>query len=121
MTWCALIHDGYCGQQCVNVYTNLHVCTSSYRQIIKNALHCDSDKDVLIFTGSGCTGAVHKLVSCLCLDKLPQPAVVFVSIFEHHSNLLPWRELGAEVVCIGEDASGGTNIAELEEKLKVGR
>ncbi len=52
----------------------------------------------MIFVGSGCTGAVAKLVSCLSLDKLEQPAVVFVSPFEHHSNLLPWQEAkGTEV------------------------
>lgn len=31
------------------------------------------------------------------------PKVVFVSPFEHHSNLLPWREIGAE-------ASGTTTL-----------
>lgn len=27
----------------------------------------------------------------------PWNQIVFVGPFEHHSNLLPWRELGAEV------------------------
>ena len=45
--------------------------------------------------------------------------VVFVSPFEHHANLLPWRESGAEVVWIAEDSSGKTDISDLERKLQV--
>lgn len=68
------------------------------RDILRKSLDCSED-DSVIFTGSGCTGAVHKLVCCLGLDKLDKPPVVFVSPFEHHSNLLPWMECagGAEV------------------------
>ena len=74
----------------------------TYRSIIRVALNC-SEEDSLIFTGSGCTGAIHKLVTCLCLDRLDQPAVVFVSPFEHHSNLLPWQETkGTEVSVVQE-------------------
>lgn len=38
--------------------------------------------------------------------------------FEHHSNLLPWRESCGEVVTIGEDSCGGLDIPELERKLR---
>ena len=37
--------------------------------------------------------------------------------FEHHSNLLPWRESAAEVVAIGEDGDGHIDLAELEAQL----
>jgi selenocysteine lyase/cysteine desulfurase len=43
--------------------------------------------------------------------------VVFVGPFEHHSNLLPWRESAAEVVAIGEDGDGHIDLAELEAQL----
>ena len=37
-------------------------------------------------------------VVILCLRCPLSPLkVVFVSPFEHHSNLLPWRDIGAEV------------------------
>lgn len=52
------------------------------------------------------------------LALLPDSPVVFVGPFEHHSNLLPWRESCAEVVTIGEDASGCIDVAELEGKLR---
>ncbi|CAI8057898.1 hypothetical protein GBAR_LOCUS31511, partial [Geodia barretti] len=53
-----------------------------------------------------------------CLHQLTQPPVVFVSPFEHHANLLPWRESGAEVVWIAEDSTGKTDISDLERKLQ---
>ena len=65
-----------------------------------------------------------------------------MSPFEHHSNLLPWRDIGAEagdtksnhshtcqsylclrsilqVVWIAEDVEGNADIADLEQKLLV--
>jgi selenocysteine lyase/cysteine desulfurase/tRNA(Ile)-lysidine synthase TilS/MesJ len=44
--------------------------------------------------------------------------VVFMSVAEHHSNILPWREIGAEIVTIQETNEGLINLAQLEEKLK---
>ena len=44
--------------------------------------------------------------------------VVFVGPYEHHSNLLPWRELGAKVVCIAEDRCGAVDMELLEEALQ---
>ena len=46
--------------------------------------------------------------------------VIFVGPHEHHSNLLPWRESGAEVITIPEDTTNGmVNIAELERYLNL--
>ena len=45
--------------------------------------------------------------------------VVFVGPFEHHSNLLPWRELGSEVIRIAETADGKVDIGHLAQELKV--
>jgi selenocysteine lyase/cysteine desulfurase len=44
--------------------------------------------------------------------------VIFVSLCEHHSNLLPWRESGCEVVMIGLNEQGTIDIEELRNKLK---
>jgi selenocysteine lyase/cysteine desulfurase len=74
-----------------------------------------SDEDVVIFCGSGTTGAIDKLKRLLDLDG--QRAVVFIGPYEHHSNELPWRESGAEVVTIREDADGGIDVAHLEAEL----
>lgn len=58
--------------------------------------------DVVIFTGNGVTGAVATLIDALNLrgsiNDGPDRPVVFVGPHEHHSNLLPWREAGCQVV-----------------------
>lgn len=63
------------------------------RTIIRNCVRAD-EHDAVIFSGSGVTSVVHKLIHGLDLN---QPPVVFVGPFEHHSNLLPWREIAAHV------------------------
>ena len=44
--------------------------------------------------------------------------IVFIGPFEHHSNILPWRENNVDVVAIAEDARGGLDLDDLEAKLK---
>jgi selenocysteine lyase/cysteine desulfurase len=43
---------------------------------------------------------------------------VFVGPFEHHSNILPWREAGAKVIRIGEAEDGTVDLEDLELQLK---
>ena len=91
------------------------------RQVIHQAVG-GTDQDLVVFCGSGATAAVAKLVGLLELGAQGRPAgprpVVFVGPFEHHSNLLPWRESAAEVVAIGEDAAGQVDLGQLEEELR---
>jgi selenocysteine lyase/cysteine desulfurase len=101
------------------------------RAIIRDAVGGD-DQTVVIFAGSGCTGAVDKLIGILGLripaglddryhlsDAIPaaERPVVFTGPFEHHSNELPWRESIADVVVIPQDTDGHIDIAELEREL----
>ena len=37
---------------------------------MKSAVNASTDSDVVIFTGSGSTGAVHKLLSSLYIESL---------------------------------------------------
>jgi selenocysteine lyase/cysteine desulfurase len=90
------------------------------------------DDDVVIFTGSGATGAINKLVRAMGL-LVPEPIdravkvkeqikqedrpVVFISKMEHHSNDLPWRESIADVVMIGFDDNGRVSSEELDDIL----
>ena len=101
------------------------------RAIIRGAVGGDEDT-VVIFAGSGCTGAIDKLVGILGL-RIPssmddryhlsdtiaaeQRPVVFIGPFEHHSNELPWRESVADVVVIPQDADGHIDAARLEREL----
>src|SRR5881275_772107 len=92
------------------------------RRIIRNALGGD-DETLVIFTGSGTTGAIDKLVRILELRQSVTPPstqrpVVFVGPMEHHSNELPWRESIADVVQIPEDFDGHLDLRVLEERLR---
>lgn len=102
------------------------------RELILHAVGGD-DGDALIFTGSGSTGAIDKLVDILNLripaelderyqlsQQIPENErpVVFLGPFEHHSNELPWRESIADVVVIDEDENGLPDLALLEHKLQ---
>ena len=51
----------------------------THRLIIRNAVNA-SEKDCVVFAGSGCTGAVHKLIHCLGLASLPQAPVSWKSL-----------------------------------------
>jgi selenocysteine lyase/cysteine desulfurase len=88
------------------------------RRLIHQAVG-GTDQDLVIFCGSGATAAVAKLTGLLGLGERAGPRpLVLVGSFEHHSNLLPWRESPAEVVAIGEDGDGQVDLAELEAQLR---
>ncbi|MFC5175230.1 aminotransferase class V-fold PLP-dependent enzyme [Nocardioides taihuensis] len=101
------------------------------RAIIHDAVGAGDDT-VVIFAGSGCTGAVDKLIGVLGLripsgledryhlvDRIPadERPVVFLGPFEHHSNEIPWRESIADVVSIPADTDGHIDLAVLEAEL----
>jgi selenocysteine lyase/cysteine desulfurase len=76
------------------------------------------DQHALIFTGSGSTGAIDRFQRILRASTMDgPPPVVFVGPYEHHSNELLWREARAEVVPVGEDATGAVDAAQLEREL----
>ncbi|HTJ83769.1 MAG TPA: aminotransferase class V-fold PLP-dependent enzyme, partial [Polyangiaceae bacterium] len=124
------------------LYANTHTETSGTglqttrfreeaREIIARAVGAGPD-DVVIFTGSGATGAINKLVDVLNLriphdldtrygfsKQIPESErpIVFIGPYEHHSNELPWRESIADVVVIHEDADGHIDLRQLEAEL----
>ncbi|HUW86977.1 MAG TPA: aminotransferase class V-fold PLP-dependent enzyme [Candidatus Paceibacterota bacterium] len=101
------------------------------REIIRKAVGATSD-DVVIFAGSGATGAIDKLVGILNIripadldrrwklsDQIPknQRPIVFIGPFEHHSNELSWRESICDVVTIQEDTDGHVDLDHLRTEL----
>src|SRR6201996_1529974 len=81
------------------------------RRIIHDAVSGGED-GVVIFCGTGATGAIDKLIRLLALDPWDRP-VVFIGPYEHHSNELPWRESVADVVTIQLDGSGALDAVHL--------
>ena len=101
------------------------------RAVVHESVNAGDDA-VVIFTGSGTTGAIDKLIGILNLripsdlddryaltQQIPRDErpVVFIGPFEHHSNELPWRESIADVIVIPEDLDGHIDAARLTEEL----
>jgi len=134
--------EDFIRQSVMPLYANTHTETSGTglqttrfrdeaRNIIHEATGC-TEEDVVLFTGSGATGAINKLVDVLNLrlpseldqrynldQQIPddERPVVFIGPYEHHSNELPWRESIADVVTIDEDSDGLIDLAHLEREL----
>ncbi|EEF45149.1 cysteine desulfurylase, putative [Ricinus communis] len=121
-------------------YGNTHTCDSyvghrttkmvhEATQYIKRSLG-GGEEDAIIFCGSGTTAAIKRLqevmgiaVPSIMRDRIikclsnEERWVVFVGPYEHHSNLLSWRQSLAEVVEIGLNDSGLIDIEALEKLL----
>ncbi|RKS89283.1 aminotransferase class V-fold PLP-dependent enzyme [Sphingosinicella microcystinivorans] len=79
--------------------------------------------DAVIFAGSGATAGLQKLVRLFGVDQRGpsgERALVLLGPYEHHSNLLPWRESGAEVIELPEDSAGGPDRVALAAHLERG-
>lgn len=75
-----------------------------------------------VFCGSGATAGLNRLVHLLGVDEAARQGdnpLVILGPYEHHSDILPWRESGAEVIEIGEAGSGGPDLEELENVLEA--
>ncbi|GAB4513697.1 MAG: aminotransferase class V-fold PLP-dependent enzyme [Roseibium sp.] len=83
------------------------------------------DNHATIFCGSGATAGLNRLVHLLGISGAAargETPLVVIGPYEHHSDILPWRESGAEVIEIGEAGHGGPDLEELEHVLrKAGR
>lgn len=135
--------EDFIREQVLPLYANTHTISSGTgrqtmrfredaRRIIRDSVG-GGDSDVVLFVGSGATGAIHRLIEILNirlpadlaatwkLDDYIPPAsrpVVFIGPYEHHSNELPWRESIADVVVVDEDADGRIDKDELIERLE---
>jgi selenocysteine lyase/cysteine desulfurase/tRNA(Ile)-lysidine synthase TilS/MesJ len=129
--------EDYVIHEVATLYGNTHTTTSitgyqssSYRhearQILAEATNAKvtghAAEDIVLFVGNGTTGAINKLILALGLhisvgnSDINTP-IVFTSSYEHHSNLLPWRESIAEVATIKYSAETGVCLKDLKEKL----
>jgi selenocysteine lyase/cysteine desulfurase len=134
--------EDFISEKVLPFYANTHTETSfsgaqttkfreEARHSIRRAVNANSD-DQVIFTGSGATAAINKLIDILnlrlpadlcarhkLLEHLPleDRPVVFIGPYEHHSNEIPWRESIADVVVIPLAKNGQLDITVLETKL----
>lgn len=74
----------------------------------------------VVFGGSGATAGLTRIVRLLDIERRVaggERIVVLLGPYEHHSNILPWRDSGAEVVTIAEGTTGGPDMRALEDAL----
>lgn len=114
-------------------YTGCYM-TTLYREAhekVRAALNAGAD-DAVVFTGSGATGAINKLIACMglripdtlqsqfgCAAKIHNSSrpLVVRSRMEHHSNDLPWQESIGITEYVGYDKQGRIDWRELEAIL----
>ncbi|WP_127115902.1 aminotransferase class V-fold PLP-dependent enzyme [Shimia sediminis] len=107
--------DSYCGA----AMTGLR---AEAREVIATKCGGSTEDHAVIFSGSGATSALNQLVHLLGLrDALARgkKAYVIMGPYEHHSNILPWRESGAEVIEIEEAPTGGPDMTQLATALAL--
>ena len=138
--------EDFVAKQVLPCYANPHTEGSfcgSYSTRLRNSARatiaglCGADnRHAVIFCGAGATAALNRLVALFAAsERLPRPTGrfqflrtsfapdagarvrVIIGPYEHHSNILPWRESGAEVVEIGEAPAGGPDVAEFSRAL----
>src|SRR6476469_4062199 len=91
--------EDFIREQVLPMYANTHTeasatgrRTTELREQARAVLHTAGNggpDDIVVFCGSGATGAIDKLIRMLRLDTRQRP-VVFIGPYEHHSNELPW-------------------------------
>jgi selenocysteine lyase/cysteine desulfurase len=89
------------------------------RQLIAAALGAGPGHAV-VFAGSGATGGLNRIVHLLGLRDSAargERPLVLIGPYEHHSNILPWRETGADVIEVPEGAAGGPDLEFLARLL----
>ena len=91
------------------------------RQQIRQATNASED-DLVLFCGSGATSAINTLITQLGLRSLAEEnksnTCVLIGPYEHHSNELPWRELGVNIIRIEEAPEGGVCLNSLKTALQ---
>nr|WP_254871330.1 aminotransferase class V-fold PLP-dependent enzyme [Pseudooceanicola sp. HF7] len=103
----------YCGQAITRM-------RAEARSIVARETGCGADCHVL-FAGSGATGGLNRIVGLLDVAAkvaAGQRVEILIGPYEHHSNILPWRESGARVSEIAEAPEGGVDMADLARKLE---
>ncbi|WAR01700.1 CSD-like protein [Mya arenaria] len=128
---CLQFIEDYIQTKVMPTYANTHSTTGhnarqtgkfreEARNIIKKCVNANND-DVAIFTGSGATAGMHKIAWTLRINtpRVAAETAVFIGPYEHHSNILLWREYGTKVVRIRHEPDHGQiDLIQLQEELQ---
>jgi len=78
--------------------------------VVLKFLNANEDEYAAIFTGSGTTSGINRVVRGLC-EIRPERTTVLVSAMEHHANDLPHRQFGNTVIYLPLEGDGATQGA----------
>lgn len=81
-----------------------------------------TERHAVIFTGSGATSGLNRLTKLFGVSEAVAAGKnvrIIIGPYEHHSNILPWRESGAEIVEITESSAGGPDLSLLDDTLRA--
>ncbi|KAI3952675.1 hypothetical protein MKX01_013637 [Papaver californicum] len=133
--------ENYIIQNVLPFYGNTHTSDSYVGRKTTKMVHEATDyvkkcmggsrDDALIFCGSGTTAAIKRLQEVMGIwvpstlrDRVIQYLkneerwLVFIGPYEHHSNVLSWRQSTAEVIEIGLDNDGLVDMESLRVQLE---
>ncbi|KAI3975138.1 hypothetical protein MKX01_038466 [Papaver californicum] len=115
--------DSYVGRKTTKM---VHEATNYVKKCMGGSLD-----DALIFCGSGTTAAIKRLQEVMGIwvpstlrDRIIQYLkneerwLVFIGPYEHHSNVLSWRQSTAQVIEIGLDTDGLLDMESLRIHLE---
>lgn len=122
--------EGFVMERVLPFYANSHTeasyCGAAMTRMRRAARaivarECGADEGfATVFAGAGATAGLNRLVHLLGVPEAVQQGenpLVLIGPYEHHSNILPWRESGAEVLEIAEATNGGPDLEMLETAL----
>ncbi len=92
------------------------------RAVVREHCGARAGEHAVIFSGAGATSGLNQLMH---LMQVGEGDTVLVGPYEHHSNLLPWRESGAQVLEVPEGRLPGPDrdilVETLTERASQGR
>ncbi|ETO36502.1 hypothetical protein RFI_00557 [Reticulomyxa filosa] len=138
--WTASGRNLSCIEDCIKNYVmpsygNTHTSSSlagiqttmlrkEARNYVHSQLHCRKSDSVL-FVGNGATECINKFINMIKLRDLCEKYSVHIVLgcYEHHSNLLPWKEMeiyGCKIRMIPEstELEKGIDLKQLDQTLK---
>lgn len=113
-------------QTYANVHRGIHwlseQATAQYEQArirVQKFINAPHDNEI-IFT-SGTTESINLVAHSWGNENIAAGDEILLTIFEHHSNIVPWQQLaartGAQVRFIGIDEQGELDYADFQQKL----
>lgn len=122
--------ESFVAEEVLPIYSNSHTEASHCGQQITRmraearaivARECGAGPEChVLFAGSGATAGLNRIVGLLDIPARlarGERVEVLIGPYEHHSNILPWRESGARVTEVAEAAEGGVDMADLAARL----